>query len=159
FQRACTLCHAGQQISRVNWGRQDWADAVDSMVGWGAPLDKEEIPILVDYLAKNFDGSNRAPGKIVEGPVKATLENLDMPTPHSLPHDSWFSGGRVWVTEMSGQALASFNPKTKKWKEYTMKPDTDPKTVVSDPDGNMWFAPDLAGFIGKLDPKTGKVQE
>jgi virginiamycin B lyase len=159
YERACVQCHVGQQMSRVNFGRHDWQEAVDAMIGWGAPMDEEEVPILVDYLAKHLNKEKAAPGVEIPGPAKATLENFELPTPHTLPHDTWFNGGLLWITEMAGQALASFDPKTKKFKEFQMRLSSDPKTLMADSKGNIWFAPDLANYIGKFDPKTTKVTE
>jgi virginiamycin B lyase len=159
FLGACTTCHAGQQIARVNYGPKDWTVTVRTMHAWGANLDEDEIPALVAYLSRNFNEAKRAPGVTIPGPVHATLKNYEMPIPDSLPHDTWFSDGYLWISQVAGQALARFDPKTQKFKEFTMRRTADPKTLVADKDGNIWFATDLSGFIGKFDPKTQEVTE
>ena len=34
---------------------------------------------------------------------------------------------------------------------------TDPHTPIFDPKGTLWFTVQVGNFVGKLDPKTGKV--
>ena len=38
-------------------------------------------------------------------------------------------------------------------------PDSGPHGLVADQDGNIWFTANFAGYIGKLDPNTGKITE
>ena len=49
--RACTSCHAATLITQQRKTPEDWAKAVDKMVGWGAPLRPEEKQGLVEYVA------------------------------------------------------------------------------------------------------------
>ena len=45
-------------------------------------------------------------------------------------------------------------------KEYSLKvSNSGPHGLVADSEGNIWFTANFAGYIGKLDPKTGEVKE
>ena len=59
-QKACELCHDFREFPRVNFDREGWDVAVRAMVGGGAPLKNEDIPMVVDYLANNFKGARLA---------------------------------------------------------------------------------------------------
>src|SRR4029077_17004962 len=72
-ERACTMCHDFSEFPRVNFDREDWEAAVNTMVGGGAPLKKEEIPEVIDYLATNFKGE-ATPGVVVPGQVQVTIK-------------------------------------------------------------------------------------
>jgi virginiamycin B lyase len=159
FERACTVCHASQQINRVNFGPDDWDHAVKTMVTWGAPLASGEIPTVVNYLSTNFDKKNLAPGVVVPGPVKVTVKEWDLPIRDSLPHDSLFDDGYLWVTQMAGQAIARFDVTTGTFKEYPMPSGVDPKAAVADKQGNIWITTDLDGVILRFDPRTGHISE
>ena len=52
------------------------------------------------------------------------------------------------------------DPKTGAFKEYRTKtPNSGPHGLAADKNGNIWFAASFQGYIGKLDPKTGKITE
>src|SRR5271155_3889188 len=38
-------------------------------------------------------------------------------------------------------------------------PDSGPHGLAADQEGNIWFTGNFAGYIGKLDPKTGSIIE
>ena len=51
-------------------------------------------------------------------------------------------------------------PTGRSFKEYRTKtPNSGPYGLVADADGNIWFTANFAGYIGKLDPKTGAIIE
>ncbi|MGB9067876.1 MAG: hypothetical protein WCC21_04850 [Candidatus Acidiferrales bacterium] len=159
-RRACTSCHGYTQIFRVNFDRQDWEQTVNTMVGWGAPVDKKEIPVLVDYMAENFKRAGGG-GVVVPGAVEATIKEWELPTQFSMPHDVVFGSrsGFIWVTEQFGNALARFDLKSQQFKEYKLRgPLSGPFTLTEDKQGNLWFTTQIGGFIGRFDPKTGDVK-
>ena len=53
-QDACSQCHGLQQIMDSKKTHDEWKDLVYQMIDNGATLTDEQIPIVVDYLAKNF---------------------------------------------------------------------------------------------------------
>jgi hypothetical protein len=52
---ACGSCHTPAQrpLEKMHLTHQQWADAVERMMGIGAEVPKKKVAELVDYLAKN----------------------------------------------------------------------------------------------------------
>jgi len=87
FKRACAPCHvggSGMEIEATYLDRKEWTAIINQMVEFGAPLKKEEIPVMVDYLRGNFtigfraDGLNRGrvlyPVPLPEGEAKQLIQ-------------------------------------------------------------------------------------
>jgi hypothetical protein len=56
---ACTACHDTQRICNA-LGQKDkdaWVQTVKKMVGKGAAIDKDSVPLLVDFLTSLKAGS------------------------------------------------------------------------------------------------------
>jgi len=53
-QTVCVQCHSLGHVTGSRLTAGDWEYVVTDMVGRGAPLMEEEIPAVIDYLAKNF---------------------------------------------------------------------------------------------------------
>lgn len=56
LERTCTACHGleGVRARAPYWGEPEWAAMVDTMIGYGAVLSAEELPVLVKYLGEEF---------------------------------------------------------------------------------------------------------
>ena len=65
-QRLCVDCHGLDVITSQKATKEGWASIVDAMVVRGAGGTKEELEIVVDYLAKNFP---QEPAKLDRKPV------------------------------------------------------------------------------------------
>jgi competence ComEA-like helix-hairpin-helix protein len=56
---SCSSCHDLKQVIIQKKSRSNWAATVQKMVSaYQAPLDKEDFPALIAYLAKNFGEDN-----------------------------------------------------------------------------------------------------
>src|SRR5882672_4068783 len=55
-QRVCGLCHGLGQATNRKMAREDWEWTIQRMLGYGAPVTKDEVPVLIDYLAASFPG-------------------------------------------------------------------------------------------------------
>ena len=56
---SCSSCHDLRQVIIQKKSRANWAATVQKMVSaYQAPLDKEDFPSLIAYLAKNFGEEN-----------------------------------------------------------------------------------------------------
>ncbi len=66
---ACTTCHELRPIETTALDREGWTKVVDAMVEKGAEVKKEDVPVLVRYLASIY-------GPLPEGPGKAVLLNI-----------------------------------------------------------------------------------
>jgi virginiamycin B lyase len=158
-QKACESCHGLREFPRVNFDHEDWQTAVDTMVGGGAPLTKEEIPLVVDYLAATFKGGD-ANGVEVPGKVQATITEWDLPTPNSLPLDVIKTRGNgVFYTGLFANVLGRFDPKTQRFEEYHLRPGTNPSSLLEFPGanflGSIWFTSQTEGLIGEFHPMLG----
>ena len=54
----CTICHSLDRIVDTHATAAGWEGIVKEMVSEGAPLENDEIPVVVNYLAKNFGPTN-----------------------------------------------------------------------------------------------------
>jgi len=157
-QKACESCHDLRQLPHVNFDRGDWQTVVNTMVGGGAPLMKEEIPVVIDYLAANFKGGN-AQGVEIPGKVQATITEWDVPTSNSLPYDIVSTRTGVWYTGLFANVIGRFDPKTQQFEEYHLRPGTSPSSLMEYPTanflGSIWFTSQTGGLVGEFHPMWG----
>ena len=57
-EERCTVCHGLERIVETHTTRAGWDGIVKQMLAEGVALENEEIPRVVDYLAKNFGPGN-----------------------------------------------------------------------------------------------------
>jgi mono/diheme cytochrome c family protein len=76
-QRACAQCHAIGAVTGADHTPEDWGILVKAMVHDGAKLAPDELPVVIDYLAKNFP-------KKAESAVEAAAPPTP-PAPKGLP--------------------------------------------------------------------------
>jgi len=50
----CTVCHDLTFVAKQHLNKDEWTDMVKIMVASGAMVSDAEMPVLVDYLVKNF---------------------------------------------------------------------------------------------------------
>jgi virginiamycin B lyase len=159
LETRCTLCHELSELKRVSFDREDWQELVGRMVTYGAPLSQDQIPVLVDYLGKNFATAGRQPGKVVPGPVEATVREFTLPNPGTRPNGTFLArDGSLWYSWAGSAMLGRYDPKTGQFKDFPLDvPGDGAHDMVDDSAGNIWFT--APTYIGALDPKTGDVRE
>jgi cytochrome c5 len=54
LESSCTSCHDLDTVTTLNLAKSEWQDIVTRMIGKGAPVEDAQIPILTEYLSKNF---------------------------------------------------------------------------------------------------------
>jgi len=160
-QKACTVCHGLGEIVRSGYQGDDWRRIVPLMVGYGAPVSGAEMPVVIDYLAKNIVPQPKPAPAVIAGDVEAQITEWPLPTAGSWPHDAHVArDGMVWYTGQNTELLGRFDPRTGQFKEFKLTtPKSEPQGVVDDPQGNIWFTPANGKYIGKLDPNTGSITE
>jgi len=160
-QAVCTRCHDLDRVVAAGFDHDGWQLMVNQMISSGAPLKPDQVPVVVDYLAKALPEKPAPEAVIIPGPVETTIKEWTVPTPGSRPHDPFYaSDGSVWYTGNTSNLLGRFNPKTGEFKEYhTNIPHSGPHGLVEDKEGNIWFTANNSGYVGKLDPKTGHITE
>jgi streptogramin lyase len=89
------------------------------------------------------------------------IEIFETPTPRSAPRRGMFGrDGKVWVGENRGNAVASFDPMTKTFKEWhAPTPYSLPYDVTADRFGNVWAGGEYSDRVLRLDPKSGEFVE
>jgi len=56
---ACTSCHDLTQVITQKKSTGNWRTTLQKMISqYQAPVDKDDMPILIEYLAKNFGDKN-----------------------------------------------------------------------------------------------------
>ena len=158
---ACKTCHSLGQIANAGHSREDWQTVVAQMRNAGAKVPEDQVPAIIDYLAKNLPEKPAPPAVLVPGNVKVNIKEWNVPTPGSRPHDPLAArDGSIWYTGHMANLLGHLDPKNGEFKEY--HPTTaasGPHGLVEDKDGNIWFTAKFKGYIGKLNPKTGAFTE
>ena len=70
------------------------------------------------------------------------------------------SAGIIWFAEYAAGKIGRFDPKTERFKEYTLPgPDASPYAFGVDKDHFVWYGSEYTDSIGRLDPATGQVIE
>ena len=102
LQAACTACHGLDGVVRLHLDKAGWEGLVASMVSNGAQVESKDMPVLIDYLVKNF-GDAKPAGQQAQsggsdGDAKKILENscttchdLDLVSGQHLSKDEWQS--------------------------------------------------------------------
>jgi virginiamycin B lyase len=158
---ACTICHSLARVAFGNYDAAGWHNTINMMMNAGAPLSPQQADQLTAYLVKNFPEKPIPALKKVDGPVKVSIKEWELPTPGSRPHDPLAApDGTMWYTGHMGSLIGHLDPKTGKITEYKTKtPVSGPHGLTMDKDGNIWYTGNFKGYIGKLDVKTGKFTE
>ncbi len=89
-------------------------------------------------------------GKVTEWPV---------PTPRFARDPAPAPDGSIFISVMSGNKVARFDPKTQAFKEWDLAPGHRPHGVLVDKSGIAWTTGNGNGTIGRLDPRTGEFRE
>ena len=160
-QSACTACHALSMVTNAGHSKSEWDTVLHMMVNVGAQVPADQFQAVADYLAKNFPVKPLPPARIVPGKVAVTIQEWDVPTPGSRPHDPMVApDGAAWFSGHMANLLGRFDPRTQTFREYHLKTEgSGPHGLIADHDGNVWFTANFKAYIGKLDPKTGDVRE
>jgi hypothetical protein len=70
------------------------------------------------------------------------------------------SKGIPFVCDFGTSKIIQIDPDTLAIKEYELpNPDSRPRRIAISPDDIIWYADYSRGYLGRLDPKTGKVSE
>jgi virginiamycin B lyase len=162
IQSSCVLCHTLGNITNSNGHTsKDWKTVVSMMLNVGAPVPKDQVEVVENYLIKNFPEKPLPPAVVIPGGVDVAFKEWTLPTPGSRPHDPLAApDGTIWYTGHMGNLLGHIDPQTGKITEFhPKKAMSGPHGLIMDKQGNIWFTANFKGYIGKLDPKTGDVTE
>jgi virginiamycin B lyase len=155
----CTSCH--QFRAGSGYTPQGWNTVMRMMTNHGAPIPRDQIAPITEYLIKNFPEKAKPAGAVVPGPIKVSMKEWRVPTPGSRPHDPLAArDGALWYTGQMANVLGRVDPKSGNIREYPLKTaHSGPHGLVEDAQGNIWYTGNTGALIGKLEPKTGAVTE
>ena len=129
----CNFCHSYQQIFRNHYDEAGWTNIVRRMThGAGSPL------ILMRPTGRFNDAQEQQLVKwlaTVRGPNVEDPQFVTLPRPQGR-------ATRVVITEYELPRL-----------------ELATHDVSGDAQGNVWYSTHRSSYVGKLDPKTGKVTE
>jgi len=111
--------------------------------------------IFFTVQAGNFIGS--LDPKAPDGAIKL----VESPTANSRPYGVRLdSKGVPYFDLFNSNKIASADPKTLIIREYPLPdPKARPRRIAVAKDDTVWYGDYARGFLGHLDPKTGKVEE
>ena len=152
----CTSCHALTNIPRSGgYTREHWQALLANMVDLSG---RPEQDMIVDYLATNFPPTTVHRPTLVSGEESISFKGWKVPTlgqqardPVEAPDGSLFWSGH-W-----GDLVGRIDPQTSEIKEFRLAPGTQPHSVTSDTESNIWFMGQRNGTVGKVDPDTGEI--
>jgi virginiamycin B lyase len=161
-ENACTACHSLTNITNSQGhSPEEWRTTVAMMLNVGAAVPAEQVPIVTNYLIKNFPEKPGPKPAAIPGNVEVSFKEWNLPTPGTRPHDPLAApDGTIWYTGHMANLLGHIDPKTGDIKEYrTNKPMSGPHGLVMDKQGNIWFTANFKAYIGKFEPATGKFTQ
>jgi len=119
------------------------------------------LSILLAFvpLAASAGGSNYAiqPGSLPE--IAGKVTEWPVPTPRFARDPAPAPDGSIYISVMSGNKVARFDPKTATFQEWDMPPGHRPHGLLVDRQGIVWTTGNGNGTIGRLDPASGKITE
>src|SRR5436190_6541937 len=157
----CNSCHTFYSRVGSGYTAKGWDTVMRMMANHGITVPPDQVPILMDYLTKNFPETGKPVGVVIAGSAEVSIKEWQVPTPGSRPHDPLATrDGSLWYTGQMANVLGRLDPKTGQFKEYPLKTaHSGPHGLAEDKSGNIWYTGNTGALIGKLDPKTGAVTE
>jgi cytochrome c5 len=55
----CVICHSAAMIEQQHKDSAGWAKTAGQMRAWGAPVQQEQMPVLIAYLTKHYGVTRR----------------------------------------------------------------------------------------------------
>lgn len=94
--------------------------------------------------------------------AKGDVELIPVPTAKARPYGIVMgSGDRPWIVEFGSYKIATVDPETMELTEFALpKEDSRPRRLALGPPGeSIWYVDYALGLLGRLDPKSGEVEE
>lgn len=110
-EQACGACHGLEVITSQRATSKGWSSIVDNMIERGATATPEEIPKIVEYLAKNFAkvatvNVNKATAKEIEAGLELTGKEAEAIVKYRQEHGDFKDWeGLIKVAEVDVKKL------------------------------------------------------
>jgi cytochrome c5 len=86
---SCTTCHDLRKIQTKALDAEGWAKIVNSMIEKGAKVQKEDIPMFVDYLENNYGPLPEGNGKEIVLNKCTVCHDLKRVRQHFASPEDW----------------------------------------------------------------------
>jgi len=138
----CVGCHTLQRIVR-------------------SAHDADEFMQVFDRMAGYYNGSTPLnPQRLVGGPRNPVAHTPEVMARAKYLASINLSEASTWEYSLKTLPRPTGRATHVVVTEYDLlRPDTQPHDVIVEPDGMVWYSDFGKQFLGKLDPKTGKVTE
>ncbi|OGA94601.1 MAG: hypothetical protein A3G27_02685 [Betaproteobacteria bacterium RIFCSPLOWO2_12_FULL_66_14] len=115
--------------------------------------------LLAAPLVASAGGSNYgiAPGALPD--VAGKVREWPVPTPKFARDPAAAPDGSIFISVMSGNKVARFDPRTQTFREWDLPSGHRPHGVLVDKQGIVWTTGNGNGTIGRLDPASGRITE
>ena len=154
---ACNACHQLSQRVGGGYSAENWSNVLRMMQNQGLSLTPAQLEAAREYLIATYPEKAKPEPKLIDGPVKVSMQAWQAATPGSRPHDPLgASDGSIWYTGQMAGVLGRVNPGNGEIKEFLLKtPHSGPHGLMEDRQGNIWYTGNTGSLMGKLNPKTG----
>ncbi len=93
-------------------------------------------------------------------PATGEVRLVESKTPNSRPYGIVVnSKGTPFFDLFGTNKIGSINPATMEITEYTLPTGARPRRIAMTPDDVIWYTDYARGFLGRLEPQTGRVTE
>lgn len=162
IEEKCTLCHDPQRIVAFVRPKDEWRGVVQAMLRRGSPLTREEIPVVVDYLAKHFGPDSPPNAEAQELGEKHVAQKAcarsEWPRGSSDFRRNWKGSYNIWVSNMMGGGIDIVDATNFKVVSQ-IKCVSSPDRVEFSPDGNTAYVPDRVEHdVTVIDTETGAIK-
>ena len=176
FEGTCIQCHGKSFITFFHKSSAEWDKTIGAMLETRIPpgtVDGNQRKELVRYLSSHFgtDSPDRRMKLDVEVPLDEEALSKAQYVEYILPLDEarprrWLQEvhidfeGNVWYTERTPpHAVGRLDPRTGEVTDFELPdPEADPHGLTIDSEGYVYWAEVDKGHLGRLDPKTGKME-
>lgn len=88
------------------------------------------------------------------------IQEWVVPWGETRPRDPYtITEEKVWFVGQRGDYIAHLNTDNGEFTRFDLEPGVGPHTLIVDKDGQVWFAGNKKGYIGKLDPTTRTIKK
>ena len=110
------------------------------------------ILVFVFLLACSEEEAQRQPIE-EEGLSQVLITEWVVPYESSRPRDPYVeTANKVWFVGQRTGYLAYFDPETEEFTQIALAEGSGPHNIIADNDGVAWYAGNIMGWIGRVDP-------
>jgi virginiamycin B lyase len=91
--------------------------------------------------------------------LEGKIHEWTVPTPKFARDPAPGPDGNIYISVMSGNKIARFDPRTQTFKEWELPEGARPHGLLVDKAGIVWYTGHGNGSIGRLDPASGEVKQ